>query len=321
MSDKARQCVDIEVDLVASAVGEAEAATSRRVQTHLERCGPCRLEFGHYQAIEGEVVAMRSHPIAGESVTRAREQLATRLDDLRSRLVTYRVFPSPFGDVLIAQSEQGIVLVEYLGRGKTSALSRLERASGLEAVEDGRELEEFGEELREYLEGQRRKLRWPLDLRLARSDFHRRVLAATSAIPYGAVMSYKGLAREIGRPKAVRAAAQALRWNPLPIVIPCHRVIGSSGALTGYAGGKTTRKQKLLAVEGVPLTPMADDFRVCRDVMYLRAPGETEYCLPSCASVDPFPIGGTLFGSRERAESAGLQPCTTCRPDLHPLRP
>jgi methylphosphotriester-DNA--protein-cysteine methyltransferase len=61
------------------------------------------------------------------------------------------------------------------------------------------------------------------------------------------------------------------------------------------------------------------DFRVQRDHMYVLAPGDREYCLPSCASVDPFPRGGLLFGSRDRAEAIGLEPCTTCRPDLHPL--
>ncbi len=128
-----------------------------------------------------------------------------------------------------------------------------------------------------------------------------------------------GLAREVGRPRAVRAAAQALRWNPVPIVIPCHRVVGTSGALTGYAGGTTERKQKLLAIEGIPMVKAGRDFRIRRDAMYVLAPGDTEYCLPTCPSVDPFPLGGVLSGSRARAEATGLAPCTTCRPDLHPL--
>ncbi len=162
---------------------------------------------------------------------------------------------------------------------------------------------------------------WRSDRGWGGGEFHREVLRRTAGIPYGAVVSYAGLANDIGKPRAVRAAAQALRWNPVPIVIPCHRVVGTSGLLTGYAGGATTKKQRLLAVEGVPLVKARHDFRIARDAMYVRAPGDTEYCLPSCPSVDPFPRGGVLFGSRARAEAVGLAPCSTCRPDLHPLSP
>ncbi|MBI2469249.1 MAG: methylated-DNA--[protein]-cysteine S-methyltransferase, partial [Candidatus Rokubacteria bacterium] len=235
----------IEPELVAAATGEAEPGGARRVETHIGQCRPCRRDFERYQAIDGEVAALRSHLVVTPHVAMARERLEARLADLRSRLVAYRVFSSAFGHILIARSEQGVVLVEYLGRAHGLRGSRLADLPGLEAVEDGEDVESFYRELRDYLQGRRTRLDWPLDLRLARGDFHRRVLEATAGIPYGSVVSYAGLAREVGRPDAVRAAAQALRWNPLPIVIPCHRVIGSSGALTGYAGGTTERKQKL----------------------------------------------------------------------------
>jgi O-6-methylguanine DNA methyltransferase len=309
----------LESDLVAEAVGEALPAASGRVRAHVETCAPCRDELGRYRAIDGVVGRLATAPLDDRGLDRAREALRARLGDLRSRLVSYRVFPSPFGHLLIARSEVGVLLVEYLGRGRTLTGSQLRRRRDLEVIEDGREVEALERELLDYLAGRRRELSWPLDLRLARSSFHRRVLDATLAIPYGAVMSYAGLAREIGRPDAVRAAAQALRWNPLPIVIPCHRVVGSSGSLTGYAGGGTDRKETLLTAEGVPIVHRAREARIRRDAMYVRAPGEPEYCLPSCASVDPFAAGGVLFASREQARAAGLDPCTTCRPDLHPL--
>jgi methylated-DNA-[protein]-cysteine S-methyltransferase len=316
--NKSPVCLDLEPDLVAAAAGEAEAATAHRVHAHVERCRPCREDFERYQAIEGEVSAMRSHLLAAPHVTRARAELESRLADLRSRLVAYRVFASPVGHVLIARSEQGVLLLEYLGRRHGPGASRLRRLPGVELVEEGDDVDALYGELREYLDGRRTHLDWPLDLRLVQSDFHRAVLQATAAIPYGAVVSYAGLAREIGRPRAVRAAAQALRWNPLPIVIPCHRVVGSSGALTGYAGGEAT-KRKLLEVEGIPIERAHHDVHIVRDAMYVLAPGDAEYCLPTCPSVDPFPLGGRLFGSRARAEAVGLAPCTTCRPDLHPL--
>ncbi len=321
MSSRPASCIGIEVDLMASAMGEAEPAAVRRVERHVDACRSCRDDLDHYRAIEGEMGAMRSHGagVTAADLARAREHLESRLLDLRSRLVAYEIFPSPLGDVLIARSEQGIVLVEYMHGRKSLKGSRLGRIAGIEPVEDRREVEAHYREFRDYVEGRATRLPWHLDLRLAKTEFHRAVLRATAQIPYGAVISYSGLARELGRPQAVRAVAQALRWNPVPVAIPCHRVIGVSGALVGYAGGETGRKQKLLAVEGVPMVRAHHDYRIRRDAMYVRAPGETEYCLPTCPSADPFPLGAELFGSRERAEGAGFGPCSTCRPDLHPL--
>src|SRR5207245_5969093 len=106
----------------------------------------------------------------------------------------------------------------------------------------------------------------------------RAVLEATAAIPYGAVASYGGVARRIGRPSAVRAVAQALRWNPLPIVVPCHRVIGTSGRLTGYAGDKLGLKERLLSVAGVKLRPARRDFSLAPEAMSTPRGGGPEYC-------------------------------------------
>jgi methylated-DNA-[protein]-cysteine S-methyltransferase len=232
----------------------------------------------------------------------------------------YRIFPSPLGHILIAQSELGISLIEYLERGRSLKASRLSREPGVEMVEGGEDLETACRDLLEYLHGRRRRFEWPLDLRLARSDFQRSVLQATSAVPYGAVVSYAGLAQKVGKASATRAVAQALRWNPLPIVIPCHRVIGTSGALTGYAGKKLGLKRDLLSLEGVPFTQEAGAPAIRHEAMYVLYPGDREYCVPTCPSLDrrqPAPL--TRFASREHAEAAGFVPCATCRPDLHPI--
>ena len=230
------------------------------------------------------------------------------------------MFDSALGPILLAHSEQGVVLLEYLHGRRDLGGSRLARMRGIEAVEDGGESEELYREFRAYVEGRAQQLPWALDLRLARSPFQRKVLERTASIPYGAVVSYKRLASDLGQPRAVRAVAQALRWNPVPIAIPCHRVVGASGLLTGYAGGETGRKRQLLTTEGVPLVPAHNDFAVARGAMYMLAPGDSEYCLPSCPSMETLRSGLlTYFGSRSRAEAVGLHPCTSCRPDLHPL--
>lgn len=312
-------CREIEPDLLAVATGEAAPAAAERVAGHVARCVACREELGHYRSVERLVGAYRRTPLPGDDPTLARAELESRLADLRSRLVSFGTFSSPLGPILIARSELGVSLVRYLG-GRGSAATEAHRLLGQAGIEDRTATEALYADLVEYLEGRRTRLDWPLDLRGARSDFQRRVLEATAQLPYGAVASYAGIARRIGAPAAARPVAQALRWNPLPIVIPCHRVIGSSGALVGYAGKKVALKQRLLAIEGVRAVPAQGDFRVRRDAMYTLHVGESEYCLPICGSLAGRPLSELmLFGSRERAEAAGLAPCTSCRPDLHPL--
>ncbi len=320
MSPKPAVCREIENDLVAAGIGEAAAASVRRVQDHVDRCASCRGELERYRAIDGVARVLKHEPAHPAPAAGARAALESRLADLRRRLLTYGIFPSPLGHVLIARSEHGVALVEYLGEATTLRASRLSRVAGVEPTPDGAEVERLYRELLDYLDGRRTELGWPLDLRFASSDFHRAVLEATERVPYGAVTSYAGLAAGIGRPTAVRAVAQALRWNPLPIVVPCHRIIGASGSLTGYAGSRVTLKQRLLAVEGVPTLRADRDFRVARDAMYVTERGEAAYCLPTCGSVSSRTLARlTLFRSRELAASTGLHPCGDCRPDLHPL--
>ena len=314
MSPKHPICRDLEPDLVAAAIGEAGAAATERVRDHVDRCAPCRDDFTRYRQIEGVCEGLRQAPPTAEEA-RSRRNLACQLADLKRRIVSYAIFPSPLGNILIARSEDGVSVVEYLGQGKSIAASRLREIANVEPVEGG-DVEQYQRELLEFLEGRRTRLDWPLDLRFARGDFDRMVLTAAARIPYGAVTSYAKIASEIGKPSAARAVAQALRWNPLPLVVPCHRVVGSSGMLTGYAGDKLGMKRQILAVEGVPTAKE----RVTRDTMYVRYKDDSEYCVPTCGSLSKKSLAElTLFGSRGHAEASGLGPCTTCRPDLHPI--
>jgi methylated-DNA-[protein]-cysteine S-methyltransferase len=319
MTTKSPSCRAIELDLVATATGDAESDSAERVHRHLDTCASCRDEFGRYRAVDSMARGLRSTPPA-DAVAKSRAGLESRLADLRQRRVAYRIFPSPLGHILVGRSEHGIAVVEYLRAGTSLRASRLARVEGIEPVPGGPELERLQRDLLDYIGGRRRDLDWTLDWRLARSEFERAVLGATADIPYGAVASYAGIARRIGKPSAVRAVAQALRWNPLPIVVPCHRVIGTSGRLTGYAGNKLGLKQQLLDVEGVKLRPGRGDPSIAREAMYALGEGETQYCLPTCGDIGTRSLSlVTLFASRADAESRGLTPCTDCRPDLHPL--
>jgi methylated-DNA-[protein]-cysteine S-methyltransferase len=310
-------CREVERDLVAVAAGEAGATAAHGVERHVAVCGSCRVELERYRVLEGMVADLRRAPVPGADPALSRAELESRLADIRSRMVSYGVFSSPVGKILIARSELGVSLVRYID-SEAAAKSHMARLAGDEAVEDRAAVEATYRELLDYLSARATRLGWQLDLRWAQGDFQRRVLAATSELPYGAITSYGGIARRIGAPASVRAVAQALRHNPLPIAIPCHRVIGSSGDMTGYAGSKIGLKERLLSLEGVPVGLRAH--RIERDHMYILAEGEVEYCVPSCGSISRKPLAEvTLFGSRQHAEDAGLRPCTSCRPDLHPI--
>jgi len=310
-------CREVERDLVAVAAGEAGATEARGVERHVAICRPCRDELERYRVLEGMVTDLRRAPLAGADPTLSRAELEARLADIRSRMVSYGIFPSPLGKILIVRSELGVSMVRYID-SEASAKAYLARLAGDEAVEDPAAVEATYRELLDYLNARGTRLSWPLDLRWAQGDFQRRVLAVTSELPYGAVTSYGGIARRIGAPASVRAVAQALRHNPIPIAIPCHRVIGSAGDLTGYAGSRIGLKEKLLALEGVPVGHRAR--KIDRGHMYILAEGEVEYCVPSCGDISRKPLAQvTLFGSRRHAEAVGLSPCSSCRPDLHPL--
>jgi len=316
MSPKSKTCVAVE-DLIAAATGDAGVRIVQRVDQHIARCEPCREEYSRYRAVDAVVGELRSTPVAG--IESARERVLARLADLRARLVRYGVFESPVGRILIAATEDGVALVEYLGRSGTAG-SSLFRQTELEPQTDGGELERFHAELMDYLVGGRTRLDWPLDLRLASSDFQRAVLRATASLPYGTLSSYAGIAHDIGKPRAVRAVAQALRHNPVAIVVPCHRIIGSGGSLVGYSGNRIALKMRLLGLEGIRTEHRHRDARVDRSAMYAWDRSSREYCLPTCGDISSRPIGRvTLFASYRAAQALGLSPCSDCRPDLHPL--
>jgi methylated-DNA-[protein]-cysteine S-methyltransferase len=319
MTPRHPSCRAIEPDLVATATGEAGAAAVRRVDDHTRGCAG-RAELGRYRAIDAIARGLRHETPPTGDVAASRSAVQARLADLKSRVLTYGIVPSPLGNILVARSEQGVSLLEYLGEATTLAGSRLRELTDVETVESSAEIARLRDDLLDFLAGRRRQLGWRLDLRLAGSDFRRAVLEAASDVPYGAVTSYATIARRVGKPGAERAVAQALRWNPLPIVVPCHRIVGSSGKLTGYAGDKLGLKRQLLDVEGVPTQPASRDFRVARETMYVRAGDDRAYCLPTCGDLPSHTLANlTLIASRESVEALGLEPCTDCRPDLHPL--
>jgi methylated-DNA-[protein]-cysteine S-methyltransferase len=173
--------------------------------------------------------------------------LADGLED-----VSYAPADSPFGRLLLAATRRGLVRVAFPEEDVDSVLERLARQLSPRIVEAPASLEPARRELEEYFEGRRHGFDVALDWSLV-GPFARRVLRVTADIPFGGVLSYGQVAAEAGSPRGSRAAGNALGSNPIPIVIPCHRVLRSGGAIGGYGGGPE-RKRWLLELEGA-LTP------------------------------------------------------------------
>ena len=165
--------------------------------------------------------------------------------------VAYDVIDSPIGALVAAVTPKGLVRLAYedFNGGLDPVLDDLARRLSPRVLEDPRRLDPVKRELDEYFNNARTTFDLPIDWTLY-SDFGRRVLQATAAIPFGATASYGDVAARAGNPKASRAAGRALGANAIPIVVPCHRVIGTSGKLTGYTGGMH-RKEALLRLEGI----------------------------------------------------------------------
>lgn len=179
---------------------------------------------------------------------RAAEELAGRAAEESLVDVAYASVPSPLGDLLVASTQRGLVRVAYDNEDRDRVLEELAGDVSPRVLEAPGLLDEARRELDEYFRGGRRGFDLEVDLWLVRG-FTLKVLEATARIPFGSVSSYRDVAAMAGSPRAARAAGNALHHNPVPIVVPCHRVLHSNGGLGGY-GGRLDRKEFLLRLEG-----------------------------------------------------------------------
>jgi len=160
----------------------------------------------------------------------------------------YTTVSSPLGELLLVSGRAGLAQMHYLDDELEPLLEDLAQRRSPRIVESASALDPWRRELDEYFEGSRRRFEAPLDW-AAMGPFQRAILTATAAIPYGETSTYTGVASAAGRPRAQRAAGNALGANPLAIIVPCHRVLRSSGGFGGYTGG-LERKHFLLELEG-----------------------------------------------------------------------
>lgn len=183
-----------------------------------------------------------------QPLRRLRDRLAIDADAAGLLDVSYRHLDTPVGDLLLAATDRGLVRVAYASENHDRVLDQLsERISPRILLAPAR-LDQAARELDDYFAGTRATFDLPLDLRLA-SGFRRQVLDGLRQLPYGHTASYSAVAQRVGNPRAVRAVGTACATNPLPVVVPCHRVVRTDGTIGEYIGGTEAKKQ-LLELEG-----------------------------------------------------------------------
>jgi methylated-DNA-[protein]-cysteine S-methyltransferase len=162
----------------------------------------------------------------------------------------YDLVDTPLGTLLVATTERGLCRIAYDAEPDLE-VERLAKAFGVRVLRAAKPIDPARRELDEYFDGKRHSFELPVDVGLI-AGFNRRVLDELARVPYGEVVTYGQLAARAERPRAARAVGTVMNRNPIPIVLPCHRVIGANGSLTGYGGG-LERKEMLLRLEGAIL--------------------------------------------------------------------
>jgi methylated-DNA-[protein]-cysteine S-methyltransferase len=184
-------------------------------------------------------------PAAAEAAARFAERAAAE----GAARVAYARVETPFGPATVAATRSGIVAVGLPNRRLDEFLAELSVGVSPRLVEAPGRLDEARRQLEEYFEGQRRSFTLPLDWKLVPGGFYRRVLRATARLPFGATATYGEIAARAGNPRAHRAAGTALGSNPIPILVPCHRIVRAGGDPGNYGGGPEM-KRWLLRLEG-----------------------------------------------------------------------
>ena len=225
---------------------------------------------------------------------------------------TYWQLESPVGPVFIAHSPAGISMVT-----RAKSAEEFERAfQRLHGRAVYREKAVAPSGIRERV----RKLQGkaPRDLRFdlrGLSEFERAVLMKALEIPAGEVRPYSWIAREIGRPGAVRATGSALAKNPVPLLIPCHRVVRSDGHIGNYSLGGARNKRTLLQIEGAQ--PETLEKLAASGVRYLGNASQRHYCYPTCGGIATLVLSNKVrFHDEREAAAAGFHPCEDCRPPI-----
>ena len=180
-------------------------------------------------------------PDEASTVERLLEQLLATAESHQLTDATYRLLDSPLGPLLLAGTERGLIRLAFQAQDHDRVLEELATQVGTRILRSGRGFDDAARQLDEYFARGRADFALPLDLRLSHG-FRRTVLDHLREIPYGQTATYTQIAAAAGSERAVRAVGTACAKNPLPILIPCHRVLRSDGSTGGYAGGPEAKR-------------------------------------------------------------------------------
>jgi O-6-methylguanine DNA methyltransferase len=222
----------------------------------------------------------------------------------------YAIRPGPIGDVFVAFNDQGVTALD-LADSAADFEERYESIHGRPAMETSELPAAIARHLNQAIaDGRPGKL--PVDLS-GLTEFQQAVLRRAATIPKGEVRPYGWIAKEIGRPRAVRAVGSALARNPVPVIIPCHRVVRSDGTLGKYSLGADENKRVLLEMEGIDVDEMVG--MASRGVRYVGSDTTHIFCHPTCRNARRITDAHRVeFHSEADAEDAGYRACKVCRP-------
>ena len=220
-------CTYCEDDVLAYVSGELETDADLQMSVHMAECEECRESAADFKALE---------PVISECC--------------RNEAIRWHTFESSFGRMYAAATSKGLARLTWRELDEEGFLEWMAgQFPGCPTIRDPQALAEVEEQVTEYFRGERSEFDLEVDLSVL-SDFERGVLEQlTEEIRFGQVIPYSELARRIGKPKAARAVGNAVGANPVPIVVPCHRVVRLDGSLGGYGGG-VEYKERLLRIEG-----------------------------------------------------------------------
>ncbi|HEY6418091.1 MAG TPA: methylated-DNA--[protein]-cysteine S-methyltransferase [Candidatus Binataceae bacterium] len=242
-------------------------------------------------------------------VREAHSGIAFAMKTLRRPAARVGVVASPVGRLLVAESDRGLAAIHFMAVSDSERMLTALRQR-FDLIENEPATEKISRALGRYFAGDYTVLEHPVDMSLVESDFKRRAYARLRTVPIGSVITYQGLAAAVGAPDGQRAIGNTMATNPVPIFVPCHRVIRSDGSIGNYGGG-VERKLLLLRTEG---------FVVGRD---LRVPegavlGHRRthiFCRENCSAAQRADHSNLLiFADSEHARRAGLRPCRLCAP-------
>lgn len=233
---------------VARVTGRLPAAQGKELDRHLRTCPACRMRLSSFQSARGRLERMFSKTPKRQDLVPAERLLSALLSQVPEKRLYYgTVAIDGFGGLLLAATDAGLCFVSFRPNAEPEYLTRWAKAD-FTVTKGGDRVSDAASQLQEYFAGKRKQFELRVDLQLV-SDFTRQVLDETRRIGWGKVLTYNQVAARIGKSGASRAVGNALGKNPVPIVVPCHRVVASDG-LGGFTGG-LGYKRKLLAIEGI----------------------------------------------------------------------